>query len=121
MELHSRASGIFFGGPTPAAPRNQLPHRLRSTACTALLCIATGLGAASWSGHHALGQARTTLRATLDDDTASPVVRRAAQAAICREVTMDLRKIMDLAKSDQGERGDDARAFLERLRHHVNR
>lgn len=101
--------------------RPSILRRSRNGLATAALCLATGLGAAAWSGHHALGQARVTLRATVDDPSAAPHVRRAALEAIYRDTVMDAAALRELAEDTSDPLHQDARNYLLRIGEAVSR
>lgn len=104
------------------ADRDERRTTIRDRIAAGLLCLATGLGAAAWSGHHALGQARQTLRATLDDPDATEGVQRAAASAVMLDVMLDIEALHGLS-TDPGRPhlAQDAENYLRRISEALNR
>jgi hypothetical protein len=115
MSLEMHSSGVFVGSPHDAAERRTIGQRARGWCGAGVIALASGVGAMLWTGHHALGQSRVTLRAAVQDTDHPISARRAALAALMRECSQDLERLRELAAEDSSQLGSDARVYIRKV------
>lgn len=89
--------------------------RWRDRVMVAVCLAGVSVGAASWGGHHALATSADALHGTAADTLAPEHRRRAAVAALARDVARDLDLLRSLS-DEPGQVGADARSLLDRIR-----